>query len=455
MMRGMTTLFASTVRLPGRWAHDVRLTLRDGAIAVIDEGATAQPNDERITLLLPGMVNLHSHAFQRALAGLTEVASGGDDDFWSWREWMYRFMARLAPADVEAIAAQLYVENLCHGYTSMVEFHYLHNDADGRPYADRAEMGRRILAARNSSGIALTLLPVLYSHGGFGRAPLGAAQRRFATAVDDVVAMVAQLAPDAGSEVRLGVAPHSLRAAEVAQIRALVDGAPAGAPLHIHAAEQTREVDQCLAATGRRPVQLLLDEVGLDGRWCVVHATHLSPSERQALAASGAVAGLCPTTEADLGDGVFPFVEFAADGGRFGIGGDSHVCRDPFAELRLAEYAQRLSRRKRNLALHAPGAAIADGLWDAAARGGAQAAGRQCGAIEIGRRADLVAFALDDAAAAAYAPAQWLSQAMFGGSRAQVTDVWVGGKQLVRDGRHPQQDAIAARYAQTMQRLLA
>jgi len=447
----MNLIHAAVARLPGRWARNVRIAIgADGRIASIEEGIERRGTD-RVGCLLPGMTNLHSHAFQRALAGLTEVASAGDDDFWSWRQWMYRFMARLTPDDVEAIAAQLYVENLRHGYTSLVEFHYLHNDPGGAPYSDRAEMSERIVAAASATGMALTLVPVLYSHGGFNRQPLNAQQRRFATTVDGVLAMLDSLRRH--TDVRLGIAPHSLRAAEPAQIRALLDAVPVDAPVHIHAAEQTLEVDDCLAASGKRPLRLLLDAVGLDARWCVIHATHLADDELRDLAASGAVAGLCPSTEADLGDGVFRFVEFTAAGGRFGLGGDSHVCRSPFDELRLLEYSQRLTRRKRNLALHAPGVAIADALWDAAARGGAQAAARNAGAIEVGRCADVIALSVRGAAAEEYDPAQWLSLTVFGGAHAVIEETWVGGQRV------PGVDAaiaqsIADRYAQTIRRLL-
>lgn len=446
----MTAIHAAVARLPGRWARDVRVTTADGRIESIDEGA-ASTGAERVACLLPGMTNLHSHAFQRAFAGLTEVASSGDDDFWSWREWMYRFMARLTPDDVEAIAAQLYLENLRHGYTSIVEFHYLHNDPGGARYANRAEISERIVAAARSTGIALTLAPVLYTYGGFGRAPLGAAQRRFATDVDDVLAILDALKRHA--DIRLGVAPHSLRAAEPAQIRALVEAAPADAPRYIHAAEQAREVADCAAATGQRPLRLLLDAVGLDARWCVVHATHLADDEVRGLAASGAVAGLCPSTEADLGDGVFRFVDYTAAGGRFGIGGDSHVCRSPFEELKLLEYSQRLTRRRRNLALHAPGVAVADALWDAVARGGAQAAARRAGAIEVGLNADLIALSIRGAAADAYDPSLWLSLAVFGGADAVVEKSWVSGHLTSRvDGASAQ--AIADRYERTIRRLI-
>jgi formimidoylglutamate deiminase len=446
----MKPIHAVVARLPGRWARDVRIAIgADGCIASIDEGVNAQGAD-RVACLLPGMTNLHSHAFQRALAGLTEVASAGDDDFWSWREWMYRFMARIEPDDVEAIAAQLYVENLRHGYTSIVEFHYLHNDPHGAAYTNPAEMSERIVAAARASGIALTLAPVLYTYGGFGRRPLTVQQRRFATDVDTVLKLVERLKQH--GDVRLGAAPHSLRAAEPEQIRALVDALPSDAPLHIHVAEQTREVDDCIAATGKRPLRLLLDEVGLDARWCAVHATHLADDELRDLAASGAVAGLCPSTEADLGDGVFRFVEFTAAGGRFGIGGDSNVCRSPFEELRLLEYAQRLTHRRRNLALHAPGIAIADALWDAAAHGGAQAAARNAGAIEVGRSADLIALAIRGAGADEYDPQRWLSLAVFGGAHAAIDGTWVGGRSISGIDAASAQ-SIADRYARTIRRL--
>lgn len=455
-MASSKSVVARVARLPGRWARDVRIDIGpDGTIAHIDEGApqarSAVTGATRVACLLPGMTNLHSHAFQRAFAGLAEVASAGDDDFWSWREWMYHFMARLTPDDVEAIAAQLYVENLQLGYTAIVEFHYLHHDAQGAAYGNRTEMADRIVAAARASGIALTLAPVLYTHGGFGGQPLNDGQRRFATEVDDVLAMLEQLKRHDG--IQLGIAPHSLRAAEPSQIRALIAAAPHNLPVHIHAAEQTREVDDSLAATGKRPVRLLLDDVGIDARWCLVHATHLADDEVRDFAASAAIAGLCPSTEADLGDGVFRFGEFAAAGGRFGLGGDSHVCRSPIEELRLLEYAQRLTQRRRNLALHVPGVAIADALWDAAARGGAQAAGRRGGAIEVGRVADLVALSVKDAAADSYDPAQWLSLAVFGGANAWVEKAWVGGRTAPSVDAAAAQ-AIADRYARTIRRLV-
>jgi formimidoylglutamate deiminase len=450
------SIYARCCRLPGRYATDVRITIEAGRIGAIRESTGPEPGDVACDLLLPGMTNLHSHAFQRALAGLTEVASGRDDDFWSWRTWMYRFLERLTPDDIEAIAAQLFVENLRHGYTSLVEFHYLQHAADGTRYQRRTEIAERLLAARAACGIALTLLPVLYRHGGFADAPLEAGQRRFATGVEDVLAQIADLRRYAGPQIVLGAAPHSLRAAGIDDIRRLVAGLDdPGAPLHIHVAEQRREVDASLAATGRRPLRLLLDEIGLDPRWCVVHATHLDRAELRDLAASGAVAGLCPSTEADLGDGLFRFGDFVRRGGHWGVGGDSHVCTRPLDELRWLEYGQRLARERRNLADRQAGVVTADALWDAAARGGAQAAARAAGAIAVGRCADLIAVELADGAAAAYAPPQWLSQAMFGGAGLRVGSAWIGGERVIQEGAHPAEPAIRERYLASMQRLLA
>jgi formimidoylglutamate deiminase len=467
----MTAIFAQHARLPdgdaalggtaARWARGVRIEVdAQGNIGAVAENASPRPGDEAVSIVLPGMADLHSHAFQRAMAGLAETAQAAGDDFWSWREWMYRFMARLTPEDLQAIAAQLYLEKLQRGCTAVVEFHYVHHDPQGRPYADPAHMGHRLIAAAQEAGIGLTLAPVLYTYGGFGRAPLQAHQQRFATQVDDVLRMLQSLRPavdaDAG-QLALGLAPHSLRAVEAAQIHALLAGVDAAMPMHIHAAEQTREVDACLDVLGCRPVRHLLDAVGLDARWCVVHATHLSAGEVQGLAASGAVAGLCPSTEANLGDGLFPFVEYAAEGGRWGLGGDAHVCRDPFEELRAVEYAQRLARRRRNLAAVQAGAGssrIGDRLWDAAVAGGAQASGRRIGRLAPGYRADLVVARLADAAADAYDIEDWLNQAVFGGGGVQVAAAMVGGRWQLRDGQHRDAAGIHARYRAALARLI-
>jgi formimidoylglutamate deiminase len=328
----MNALLARHALLPEGWRRDVLLEWDiHGDLTRVASGAQAPLNVARADYVLPGMVNLHSHAFQRALGGLTEKAGDNPDSFWTWRELMYRFAARITPAQIEAIAAQLFVEFLRHGYTSVCEFHYLQRDVDGSSYARPAETAERVAAAGQAAGIGLTLLPVLYSHAGFGAQALKPEQRRFRTNVDEVLGIVEALGLLRGGQLEVGAAPHSLRAAGIDAIRELAAGLPQGRPLHIHIAEQQAEVEQCLAAIRRRPVEYLLEQVDIDARWCLVHATHLSDDEVTKLAHSGAVAGLCPTTEANLGDGLFPLEPFIAAGGAFGIGSDSQCGRLPVA----------------------------------------------------------------------------------------------------------------------------
>lgn len=430
-------LHAAHARLPGAWTRDVRILVdAAGAIASVASGCDPSPDDERVDWLLPGMANTHSHAFQRAFAGLAERAAGPEDDFWTWRDAMYQQVASLDPDAIEAIAVQAYGEMLANGYTSVCEFHYVHHDPQGRRYGDPAELSRRLIAAAQRTGIALTLLPVLYHHGGFGRRELGPAQRRFAADADFVLEIVHALKSLEHPDLRIGAAAHSLRAVEPVEIRRLVNEAPGSGPLHIHAAEQLREVDECLAATGQRPVQLLLDSVGLDARWTIVHATHLDDTELRGLAASGATVSICPTTEANLGDGLFRFAEYAAAGGRWGIGSDSNICRDPLEELRLLEYGQRLAHRRRNFGPRPAGTQIAEWLWDSAAGGGG-ATGRHAGAISVGARADLVAVRnpdLDHDAGMGneHGATPQLGSILFGGESWGIEWVAVGGRVVVR-----------------------
>ncbi len=431
--RKIRALHAAHARLPGAWARDVRITIDpDGSIGAVTPGSAPAPGDERVGRVLPGMANTHCHAFQRAFAGLTERASGPDDDFWSWREAMYRHVAALDPEAFEAIAVQAYAEMLRHGYTSVCEFHYVHRDPDGQRYGDPAELSRRLIAAAQRTGIALTLLPVLYHHGGFGRRELSPAQRRFAADADFVLEIVHALKPLEHPELVIGAAAHSLRAAEPLEIRRLVNETPGSGPFHVHAAEQLREVEECVAATGRRPIQLLLDTVGIDERWTVVHATHLDDAEVAALAASGATVSICPSTEASLGDGLFRFPEYATARGRWGIGSDSNVCRDPLEELRLLEYGQRLVRRRRNFEARPAGTEIAEWLWEQAAGGGG-ATGRAAGTITPGARADLLALRASaperDAGSERGEPR--LGAAMFGGEPLAIDWVAVGGRIVV------------------------
>jgi formimidoylglutamate deiminase len=452
-------LFAARALLADGWASDVLLEIDAiGTLTRVTPGAVPGSAERAAGPVVPGMPNLHSHAFQRAMAGLAERrGNAGADSFWTWREAMYRFVARIGPDDAEAIAALLYVELLEAGYTSVAEFHYLHRAPGGAPYADPAEMSRAHVRAARAAGIALTLLPVLYAHGGFGGAPLAPAQARFAGTPESVLDVARRLRADADADLRIGVAAHSLRAVTPDALAALVAGITAldpTAPIHVHAAEQRKEVDDCRAWSGQAPVAWLLDHAAPDPRWCLVHCTHLDDGELARLAGCGAVAGLCPTTEANLGDGIFRAPEFAAAGGRWGIGSDSHVARDPAEELRLLEYAQRLTRRERNVLASAHRDSVGGTLWDAAARGGAQALGRAAGVLAPGARADLVVIDGNHVDLAGRDGDAVLDALVFGGGRGLVRDVMVGGRWVVREGRHPAREAVAARYRARVGRLL-
>jgi formimidoylglutamate deiminase len=450
----MNALFARHALLPQGWQRDVLLEWdARGDLVVVAAGAKPPIGVARADYVIPGMVNLHSHAFQRALGGLTEKAGEGPDSFWTWRELMYRFAARITPEQIEAIAAQLFSECLRHGYTSLCEFHYLQRDQHGVAYARPAETAERVAAAAQAAGIGLTLLPVLYSHAGFGEQPLKPDQRRFRTDVAQVLGIVESLEPLRGPQLEVGAAPHSLRAAQVSQVRELAAALPAARPLHIHIAEQQGEVRQCLDFSGMRPVEYLMEHVAVDARWCLVHATHLIDHEVAALAHSGAVAGLCPTTEANLGDGLFPLAPFIAAGGRFGIGSDSHVSQSPVEELRWLEYGQRLAHQRRNVAATSAQRDVGQHLWQAALGGGAQAAGRPVGALEEGRRADLLVLDGSHPNLEGVASEDVLGRLLFCGNDNLVRDVLAGGRWVVQGGRHMAQDAIARRYRKAINQL--
>jgi formimidoylglutamate deiminase len=450
----MNALFARRALLPQGWRRDVLLEWdARGDLTRVRAGAAPPLGVGRAEYALPGMVNLHSHAFQRALGGLTEKAGDGPGSFWTWRELMYRFAGAITPEQMEAIAAQLYSECLRHGYTAVCEFHYLQRDQHGGMYARPAETAERVAAAAQLTGIGLTMLPVLYSHAGFGAQPLQPQQRRFRSDVAQVLRIVEALEPLRSGQFEAGAAPHSLRAAAVDQVRELAAALPAGRPLHIHVAEQQAEVEQCRAATGRRPAEYLMEQVAPDARWCLVHATHLERDEVAALAASGAVVGLCPTTEANLGDGLFPLAPFIGAGGCFGIGSDSHVSHSPVEELRWLEYGQRLAQQRRNVAATPDQPDVAAFLWQGALQGGAQASGRAVGALEAGRRADLLVLDgahpnLDGAA-----DEDLLGRFLFCGNDNLVRDVLAGGRWVVQGGRHKAQEAIARRYNQAINQL--
>jgi formimidoylglutamate deiminase len=440
--------------LPEGWARDVRLQLSGGQFVQIVSGVPAQSDDVRLALALPGLPNLHSHAFQRGMAGLTEYRGREADSFWSWRELMYRFLARMTPDDVEAISAQAFMEMLEAGFTRVGEFHYLHRDPSGASYADPAELSARIVAAAADSGIALTLLPVFYAHGGCGGAQPSAGQRRFLTDPDGYArlfeacrALTAHL-----PHARTGIAPHSLRAVTPEELALILPLAGDG-PIHIHAAEQQREVDECLAWSGRRPIEWLLSSAPIDARWCIVHATHMTAAENEGLARSAAVAGLCPITEANLGDGFFPALEFRAARGTLGIGTDSNVQIAPNAELRQLEYTQRLQQRARNvLAGDQPHTGRA--LFEAALQGGSQALG-VAGGIALGAPADLISLDVSAPLFAGRSPEQQLDTWLFAANGGGVDSVWRAGVQLVSNGQHRARETIQARYRRALEKLLS
>ena len=448
-------LFAEQALLSTGWAENVIISLdSDGWIAAVETAQAPAAGDERIAgPLVPAVPNLHSHAFQRAMAGLAEVAGSGDDSFWTWRETMYRTVGLVDPDDVEAIAAKLYVEMLKGGFGRVVEFHYLHHQGGGTPYADPAEMSLRILNAAHRAGIGLTHLPVFYAHANFGGMEPNPGQRPFLHDPDGFLALLERLVPaSAAAGAELGYAIHSLRAATPDEMRTILGSAPVSGPIHIHVAEQTREVEDCLAWSGRRPVEWLLDEMPVDKRWCAIHATHMTAEETKRLAKSGAVAGLCPATEANLGDGIFLATDFLAAGGRLGIGTDSHVATSVAEELRLLEYGQRLRDRRRNR-LAAPGASVGRTIFDAALAGGAQAAGLGTAGIQVGAWADLVVLDGANPYIAAASGNQILDRWLFALGGETVRDVMVAGEWKIRNGRHDREEDIDRAFARVLTKL--
>jgi formiminoglutamate deiminase len=436
------------------WAEDVTLTVRDGIVAAISHDLAPGPA-EHVAIGLPGLPNLHSHAFQRGMAGFAEVRGPASDSFWTWRETMYRFVDRLTPDDLAAIAALAYVEMLETGFTRVGEFHYLHHDRDGTAFADPAEMSLAIFAAAAETGIALTHLPVFYAQSGFGGAAPGSAQRRFIHDIDGFGRLVdgARRAATTLPDAVVGLAPHSLRAVTPESLHEVI-GLAGGDPVHIHIAEQEKEVADCIAWSGMRPVEWLLRHAPVDARWCLVHATHMTERETTDMAVSGAAAGLCPITEANLGDGLFPAGAFLAAGGRFGIGSDSNVLIDASEELRLLEYGQRLHHRGRNLLANAPGVSTGDHLFRAALSGGGQALGAPA-EIAVDAAADFVALDAGHPSLLRRKGALLLDAFLFSGGRAAIDGVWRRGEKLVSGGRHRGRGPIVDRYRRVLHKLLA
>ena len=449
-------IFAKQAKLSTGWASNVRVTHADGRITDIAPNQTPDAHDTCVDTLLPALANLHSHSFQRAMAGMTEYRMAGKDSFWTWRDLMYRFTANLTPEHIEAIAAFVFLEMQEAGYASVGEFHYLHHQAGGTPYADLGELSGRIAAAAATTGIGLTHLPVLYTYGGAGRAPLQDGQARFGNSVDrfnDLVAKARDVVAHLPADCRVGIAPHSLRATSPDDLKAVLAAHTAG-PVHIHIAEQPKEVADISAWLGARPVDWLLANAEVTTNWSLIHATHMTADETLKMAKSGAVAGLCPVTEANLGDGPFNGPGYLEAGGAFGVGSDSNVLVSLTEELRTLEYSQRLRDVARNVMVVGEGS-VGDTIYTGAAKGGAQALGRGAGEIAVGELADIVA--IDGAAPSmcALRQDQILDGLVFAAKDDVVTDVWSAGRHAVQSGRHVKRDDIVAAYKLAMQSLMA
>lgn len=458
----MQVIWAEQALLADGWQRDVRVDIAsDGRIAALAAGQAGDMAGpaRRVGLLVPAPANCHSHAFQRAMAGLTERRGRGaapSDSFWTWRQLMYAFLDRITPEQVQAIAALVQMEMLEAGFAANVEFHYLHHRPDGSAYDDLAEMSARIAAAAETTGIGLTLLPVAYQFGGLDRRPLGPGQCRFGTTPDQY----ARLLDDAARALRglpgdtvLGVAPHSLRAVDPARLPDLAALRP-GAPIHMHLAETLAEVDQVQAALGRRPVEWLLDHVDLSARWCLIHLTQMLPQETRALAATGAVAGLCPLTEASLGDGIFDGVTWLGAGGRIALGSDSNIRISLAEEMRQLDTSQRLRDHSR-AALATEDRSTGRRILEDAARGGATSAGRGAGCLVPGGWADLLALDMGHPDLEGLQGDQALDSFAFAGDSRMVADVWSAGRHLVQGGRHIRRDAIEQGYRKAVRALRA
>ena len=444
----MRRLHCSQVLLAGGWRGDVTLEIdADGLIASVlpgcAEGAERLPGP-----VLPGMINVHSHIHQRLIAGLTGRSAGAKDSFWSWRERMYEAVGMLSGEDFRTLATWSFMELLEGGYTTTGEFHYPHGLGGQRP----VQTARQVLEAAEQAGCALTLLPVWYRYGGFGRQPLGGHQRAFGMGLDEIVELVISLQDTSCGHQRVGVAPHSLRAVDARDLPQLLEGIGAG-PVHLHISEQPAEVASCLEHHDRRPIDWLLEHVDIDQRWCLIHATHASEGEMRALAERSALIGICPTTEADLGDGLFPVREYLDRGGRIAVGSDSNLVMSAAEELRLLEWGQRLRLHQRNVLCDAD-EHIGTGLWRQAAISGAAALDQPAGALAEGRRADLVVLNDSNPLLAGLPAAEMLDSFVFSHTAGMIDQVWVGGRKIVSEGRHPGRAALDARVTELRRRLV-
>jgi len=457
--------YVENILLSDGWVTNKTLTIEDGLITAI----TAGKDDDAKTVIgniIPGMVNCHSHAFQRAFAGFSEQGSEGQDSFWTWRKTMYKFLAQLSHDNTQVIAKQLYVEMLKMGYTRVAEFHYLHHDINDNTYSNNpvdgklATMAQAIFKAAQSSGIGLTMLPVLYQYAGFGQQEPNEGQRRFINStkqfnqlVSDCFALTKQY-----PNTNIGIAPHSLRAVDKKAIIETVEHVRSldnKAPIHIHIAEQQQEVDDCLQHYSKRPVQWLLDNIELDEHWCLIHATHINEQEQKGIIASKAIAGICPTTEANLGDGIFPTTNFLALGGTFAIGSDSHISVNPIEELRWLEYIQRLTKQQRAILASPATASVGQNLWQKAAIGGAQSTNSNTGTLAIGKQADLLV--LDETQTCLFANNNHylLDSVIFASQKNMIKDVMVNGQWVVQNGIHAQEQSSADSFSALLKELSA
>ncbi len=453
----MAVYFAAKALLPQGWAENVKLSVSgQGTITAVEVNAKA--DDESIRLegfVVPGMPNLHSHAFQRAMAGLTEVVGDPADSFWTWRDLMYRLVGKITPEQLETIASYLYIEMLKAGYTSVAEFHYLHHDSGGKAYAQPAELALRISQAAKTSGIGLTLLPVLYTHSGFGGQPASAGQSRFINQTDGYLKLYDSIVSKLAAEPmqRAGLCFHSLRAVTPEQMRAVLESQPHPQPVHIHISEQQKEVDDCLGWSGLRPVEWLYENMPVDENWCLIHATHITGSETKLIAESSAVAGLCLTTEANLGDGIFPGQAYLHQGGNWGIGSDSHISVSVSEDLRWFEYGQRLNNRRRNLLHLANEPYVGNVLYQGALRGGKMALGQNIGELAVGGRADLLVLDGGDPFLATAQDSELLNRWIFACAANPIKDVMTGGSWVIRDGRHAKDEEIKADFIRVLKQL--
>jgi len=451
-------LHAKRILLADGWQYDQTLTIEKGVITEIAKGKTQDA--ESVGTVIPGMVNCHSHAFQRAFAGFSEQGSEGQDSFWTWRKIMYKFLGQLKAEHAQVIATQLYIEMLKMGYTRVAEFHYLHHDIEGDNYSELSTMAKAIFEAAKTAGIGLTMLPVLYRFSGFGQQVANDGQKRFINSVEQFNQLVSDSfsLSETYENSNLGIAPHSLRAVDLSSLKSAVEhvrSLDGNAPIHIHIAEQQQEVDDCLSHTGKRPVQWLLDNMDLDKHWCLIHATHIDADERQGIVESEAIAGICPTTEANLGDGIFPTTEFLAEQGTFAIGSDSHISVNPIEELRWLEYAQRLIKQQRAILADQQQLSVGRNLWQRAAKGGAQSTNSNTGELAIGKQADLLV--LDDSKLNLFAHNEQhlLDSVVFASQSNVVKDVLVNGKWVIKDSKHQAEQKSHTEFSALLTKLSA